>query len=62
LLSNAKECYKDADTFYGDTIDYLRVLTAAQRMLTWVTGKFRKFVRVLRAWLKAGSNMQKAPA
>jgi hypothetical protein len=42
ILKNASECYKYADAFYGDTIDCLRMLTAKQRMLTCVTGNFRK--------------------
>jgi|LQAB01.1.fsa_nt_gi hypothetical protein len=50
MLKNANECYKDADAFYGDTIDYLCMLTAAQRMLTWITGKFRKFMRASCSW------------
>jgi|LQAB01.1.fsa_nt_gi hypothetical protein len=41
-INNANECYKDADAFYGDTIDCLRMLTAGQRMLMWVADKFRK--------------------
>jgi hypothetical protein len=40
---------KDADAFYGDTIDCLRMLAAEQRILTWVAGKFRKFARVFGA-------------
>jgi hypothetical protein len=36
MLKNDNECYKDVDTFYGDTIDYLRMLTAEQWMLLWI--------------------------
>jgi hypothetical protein len=47
VINNANECYKDADAFYGDTIECLRMFMAEQRILTWVAGKFRKFAR---AW------------
>jgi hypothetical protein len=50
MLNNANKCYKDADAYYVDTIDCLRMLTAEQRMLTWVTGKFRKFMMGPEVW------------